>query len=135
MAEEGREPAVPANIDNAQALFKQTTGNGSILVRLYVLGDSASAEKQWAAFAEALRNPPPDVLGGSAKMVDVASPQVGQLQKSYVTEKPDASGNLVWTDIYRQGKVVLLTQVLSSSSSDGMALRKTVAERALAQAK
>jgi hypothetical protein len=106
-----------------------------VQLRAYVFLEEATAAKQWSAYAEAFRNPPPDVLGTASKNVDAASPPLGQLQKSYVTDKPDGSGNLVWTDIYRQGKVVLLVQVLDSAKGDGMAIRKAVAERVLAKAK
>ena len=116
-------------------LYQKQGGAQSVQLRIYVFPETANAEKQWSAYAEAFRNPPPDVLGTASKNVDAASPPLGQLQKSYVTDKPDGAGNLVWTDIYRQGRVVLLVQVLDTARGDGMTIRKPVAERILGKAK
>lgn len=134
LTQQGKEPAIIGDVDSALALYQKQGSPKSVQVRVYVFPDAGNAEKQWAAYAEAFRNPPPDVLGTSAKNVDATSPQVAQLRKSYVTAKPDGSGNNVWTDIYRQGRVVALVQVLDSASGDGMAVRKPVAERIFARA-
>jgi len=134
LVQQGKEPAALVGLDSALALY-QKQGSAQLQLRIYVFPDETTAERQWSAYAEAFRNPPPDVLGTASKNVDATSPTLGQLQKSYVTDKPDGSGNLVWTDIYRQGKVVVLVQVLDSAKVDGMAIRKPVAERVLTKAK
>lgn len=132
LTQQGKEPAIIGDVDSALALYLKQGTAKSVQVRVYIFPSEGSAEKQWAAYAEAFRNPPPDVLGTASKNVDTASPQVGQLQKSYVTGKPDGAGNNVWTDIFRKGRVVALVQVLDSASGDGMAVRKPVAERIFA---
>ncbi len=132
LTQQGKEPAILGDVDSALALYQKQGSAKSVQVRVYVFPNAGSAEKQWAAYAEAFRNPPPDVLGASAKNVDTESPQVAQLRKSYVTAKPDGSGNNVWTDIYRQDRVVALVQVLDSAGGDSMAVRRPVAERIFA---
>lgn len=114
-------------------LYQTPGGSQSVQLRVYVFPEAANAERQWSAYAEAFRNPPPDVLGTASKNIDTISPPLGQLRKSYVTDKPDGAGNLVWTDIYRQGRVVVLVQVLDTARGDGMAIRKPLAERILAR--
>lgn len=133
LTQQGKEPAAIGDLDSALAMYQKSGTTKSIQVRVYVFPNDAAAEKQWSAYAEAFRNPPPDVLGTASKNVDAASPPVGQLQKSYVTAKPDAGGNNVWTDIYRKGRAVALIQVLDSASGDGMSVRKPVAERIFAK--
>ncbi len=135
LAQQGKEPAAIGGLDSALVLFQKEGAAQSVQMRVYVFPDDATAAKQWSAYAEAFRNPPPDVLGTASKNIDAVSPPLGQLQKSYVTDKPDGSGNLVWTDIYRQGRVVLLVQVLDNARTDAMSIRKPVADRVLAKAK
>ena len=135
LAEQGKEPVAASGLDSALALYKKQGSAQSVQLRVYVFSEDANAEKQWSAYAEAFRNPSADVLGTTSKNVDAVALPLGQLQKSYVTDKPDGAGNLVWTDIYRKGKVVLLVQVLDAAKSDGTAIRKPVAERVLSKVK
>ena len=113
----------PANMDCLQRLaglyFQQ--------------GLTIEAKAQYTAFAEALRNPPPEFVGVNAKFVDTMSPEVGEDRKSYMTEKPDTGGASVWADVYLKGRTVLLVQVVDVSE-DGQPLRTQAAERALSSA-
>jgi hypothetical protein len=133
MTESGRDPAELAGMQSALALYKGTDPKEQVQVRIYVLPSADLAKAQYTAFAEALRNPPPEFVGVNAKFVDTMSPEVGEDRKSYMTEKPDTGGASVWADVYLKGRTVLLVQVVDVSE-DGQPLRTQAAERALSSA-
>ena len=55
---------------------------------------------------------------------------LGDESRAFVTAEADEKGNRVWTDIYRSGKVVLITQVLSAGDS-AEDLREAIARKVI----
>lgn len=135
IAQQGRDPAAPPAIDSTQVIYTRQGSRASVQVRIYVIGTADLAHQQYTAFAESFRNPPSEVLGVPSKNVDTPSPRIGDEQKSYVTDKPDGQGNSVWTDIYRAGRVVFLTQVLDSATVDQLPTREAIARRIASKVK
>ncbi len=132
MTESGPDPAKPA-FESAVALYKGQEPQQQVQVRIYVLPTAAAANTQFNAFAEALRTPPKEFLGVEAKFVDAASPQIGEVRKSYRTEAPDSRGYTAYSDVYRKGRTVVLTQVVDKTA-DGAPLREQAGTRAMDKA-
>ena len=129
LVQQGRDPAAIGSADVYRALWQkgQTSPKGA-LAAIYVFADANTATQQFTILADALRNPPPDYLGGAKATFDPApSPKVGDQQRSYATKDPDGQGNRAWTDIYRVGRVVAIIQLLDSAQSDQVQLRTTLA--------
>lgn len=103
------------------------------MIIAYVAQDEAFATKQFESMVEAFRNPPPSVFGAQAAVVDAPSPQVGDARHTYRTRDADSRGNMVWTDILRRGRLVVVVQFLGSASEDSLALRTSLAQRALGE--
>jgi hypothetical protein len=120
-------------MESALALYKGADPKEQVQVRIYVLPSTDLARAQYTAFAEALRNPPPEFVGVKAKFVDTSSPELGDERKSYQTETADSGGYSAWSDVYLKGRTVLLVQVVDTSE-DGQPLRTQAAERALSGA-
>lgn len=132
VTESGPDPGNPT-FDSAVAIYKGKDAQQEVQVRIFVLPTEAAANTQFNAFAEALRNPPKEFLGVETKFVDAASPQVGDARKSYRTEAADSRGYSAYTDVYRKGRTVLLTQVVDKAA-EGAPLRERVATLAMAKA-
>ncbi|MGE5595298.1 MAG: hypothetical protein ACM3S1_04605 [Hyphomicrobiales bacterium] len=98
------------------------------IVDINVLSDEEIAKKVFETSAAALKNPPADFVGGAQGWDDTESPKVGDSQKSYVTTNSDSGGNRAWSDVYRIGRVVVITQLLDSATSDQLQTRQALAE-------
>ncbi|MEX0784645.1 MAG: hypothetical protein WD557_18575 [Dehalococcoidia bacterium] len=134
MTASGRDPAELAGMQSALALYNDASNpKEQVQLRVYVMPSPQLARAQFDAFAEALRNPPPEFVGVEAKFVDAASPQLGESRKSYMTESPDSGGYSAWSDVYLKGRTVVLVQVVDVSE-DGQPTRTQAAERALSEA-
>jgi hypothetical protein len=132
LTESGPDPGNPS-FDSAVALYKGKEPQQQVQVRIYVLPTEAAANTQFNAFAEALRNPPKEFLGVDAKFVDTASPQIGDVRKSYKTQAPDSRGYTAFSDVYRKGRTVVLTQVVDKTA-EGAPVREQVGTRAMEKA-
>lgn len=104
-------------------------------VDITVMPSEADATRQWETLSQALRNPPPDLFGGSSTQKDAPATNVGDQSKAYVTTKPDTNGTLVWTDVYRFGRVVTVVQVLSRNEPEALKARTVIAEKIRDRAK
>ncbi len=131
--EEGPEPGVPAPVVSAAAIYRSEDLLKQVQVRTRVMPDEDAARQEFGVLSEALRNPPKEFLGIEAKFVDTASPQIADERKSYKTEAADGRGYSAWTDLYRQGRTVIILQVVDNTS-DGLPLRQQVGERAVGAA-
>ena len=100
-----------------------------------VLKDAAAATAEWGTLSQALRNPPPDLFGGSSSQKDAPAMSIGDQSKAYITAKPDSSGTQVWTDVYRFGRAVAIVQVLSRDESAAQKARLAIAEKIRDKAK
>lgn len=126
--ESGRpEGASPAQ-DVHFALF---SGEGAIAaVRLETsrLATRDEASAQFSAFAEALRNPPPDLFGPNASQSDGVPVYQADQSRSYVTTAPDGEGNLVYTDIHRFDRAIAIIYLIASDEDEAATLREQLAD-------
>lgn len=126
--EEGRDPLTPPELDTYRALYQSSEGLAATVI-VYVQESEEAAEEQYATLARALENPPPEFFGSEANQVETDRLEIGDESRAFVTEDPDDRGNRVWTDVYRSGKVILITQVLSTE--DAAELRETIAKKVI----
>ncbi len=132
-----RDPAAQPGQDVRRALYeKASPPRMAVRVDIAVLPTDALATTQFGSQSEALKNPPPDLFGGTSTPRD-STPiaGVGDQSRSFVTSKPDAQSNLVYTDLYRAGRVVFIVQVLMPSAENAAATRTAVAQAVLAKVK
>jgi len=126
--EELRAPLQAPGQDNYRAAYRHQETNGMAVVDINVVGDEAMAKSVFKTSAEALKNPPPDFVAGAKGWQSTGSPDIGDERQAYVTTNVDPQGNKAWSDIYRFGRVVVITQVLAPGDNDQLGLRKQVAE-------
>lgn len=133
--QQARDTAVPAGIDSALAIYqKQAFPGRALQVRVYLYPDVNGAKQQFKTVAEAFRNPPPEVFGTATRNLDYGAVSVGDEQKAYITEQTDRLGNKGWTDIVRQGRAVIITQLLGPAAEDQRAVRQAVVTRIVQRA-
>lgn len=116
------------------AIFAATGPVSSIRVEASLLPSSDEAASRFEAIAEALRNPPPDLFGQGTSQAAAEPVYDTDGERSYVTSRPDAQGNLVYSDAYRMGRAVVIVYTLGSDGEAVRAARKLVAERIDARA-
>ncbi len=127
--EEGRDELADPALDTYKALYQSSDGRAAIVL-VYVENSVEEAQGHYATLATALENPPPEFFGGDAEQAAADALGLGDESRAFVTATPDKLGNLVWTDIYRSGKVVLITQVLAAGDS-AADLRTTIADKVI----
>ena len=136
MGQSERDPAAQAGQDAHRALFQQTAApQMGARVDVTVLKDHATATNQWETLSQALRNPPPDLFGGSSSQKDAPATNIGDQSKAYIPAKPDTNGTQVWTDVYRFGRSVVIVQVLSRNEVEAQKARIAIAEKIRERAK
>ncbi len=86
------------------------------------------ATTQFNTIADALRNPPPDLFGPGTTQADGAPVYQAGQSRSYVTSKPDAQGNLVYTDAHRFERAVVILYVISNDPAEAALLREQLAD-------
>lgn len=118
--------AKAAGQDSFGAIY---TGKYSVQVRITVVGDEDSARAQFDNLAVALRNPPAEFVGTGVAQSDNPAVIPGEISKGYVTAKPDGNGRLVWTDVSRFGRAIVIVQVLGKDNGDVVDLRTAIQER------
>lgn len=134
--EEGRDPYASPAQDTYRALYASTDGSArAAVVVLYVQSDVAEAEAGYAQLAKALENPPAEFFGADADQAEAEALSLGDERRAFVTAQADSQGNRVWTDVYRLGRVVAITQVLSPEDADHAFLRQAIAEAILRKVK
>lgn len=121
---------IPTTSGDAVAVQYASQGAGitGIRIDLTVLSTSEQAKSSLAAAASAIPNPPPgtDIPGPNTAS---ARPGPGDEGQSFVTVRPDQNGTLVWTDLYRFGRVFAIVYSQGKDVPNAMATRKAVAER------
>lgn len=125
------EPFGTSQWEGHRTLYRRQGSNEQLMVIAYVAGEAKFAAEQFEKLAAALRNPPAGEFGAQAVMVDEAAPAVGEERRGYRARDPDSQGNTVWTDIYRQGAVVVIVQYLGPASGDSLPVRTAAATRAM----
>ena len=127
--EEGRDQFAAPGLDTYRALYQSADGRAAIVL-IYVEESEVRALDQYAVLSVALENPPPEFFGGEAAQDEAVALAIGDESRAFVTAEADEKGNRVWTDIYRSGKVVLITQVLSAGDS-AEDLREAIARKVI----
>lgn len=131
----GKLPSLTPGQDAYLAIFAGSKPSvSSVRVELNLLQSADAASTQFAAIADALRNPPPDLFGPGTTQADGTPVYDTDGERSYVTSRPDAQGNLVYTDAYRMGRVIAIVYTLGSDAEAAKAVRRLVAERIDARA-
>lgn len=130
IAQEGPDPVAPDDAGIYRALYADPADDGRAIVTvIYVKDDEDAAVVEYHSLSRALENPPPDFFGADAEQAETEPIAVGDEQTAFVTADADSRGRRVWTDVYRSGRTVLITQVLGSDDEDQAATRTLVAER------
>jgi hypothetical protein len=112
------------------ALFENPGGKvGSVRLEVALAANTNVAATQFNALAEALKNPPPGLFGGEAKQVDGTSVYQADQSRSFKTDKPDKEGTLVFSDIHRFGRAVVIMYTIGPAGAETEAVRKQVAEQ------
>jgi hypothetical protein len=114
--------------DGHRALYQKGTTNEAALVYVLLLKDDAAAQGDFPVRSAALKNPPPDFVGGAATYSDATPPNVGDERRGYVTASADSQGFKVWNDIYRFGRVVAIVQVLGPGTNEQLPAREAIAK-------
>lgn len=105
-----------------------------LTIYVYLYDELPVAQTTYGTLRNALKNPPPGSLGSqTAKQEDTTGPEMGDERHSYRVTEPDGSGNRIWSDIYRFGRVVYLIQVLDRDVDEQMELRTELVSRAAAR--
>lgn len=111
--------------------FEAADGSGKAAIHVYTHSEQAMAEDTYVKVRDAWQTPPPGSLGArDVTNVETDGPSLGDESHSYRTDRPDGSGNRIWTDVYRFGRVVAVVQVLDADVEDAqMELRTELASR------
>ncbi|OAI40443.1 hypothetical protein AYO38_01090 [bacterium SCGC AG-212-C10] len=129
-----RDPAAPVGQDVYRARFSNPAG-GQVLIVLYYFPDEGTAAAQFTSLSEALKNPPPNFVGGNAQFNASQPPALGEQQKGYITAQSDSKGNRVWSDVYRFQKYVAVVQYLDKGQGDQLEGRAAIASAIQSKAK
>lgn len=100
----------------------------SLRLEVTIAPTADGATAQFAALADALKNPPPDLFGGNTVQVAGTAVYQADQSRSYKTDKPDKEGTLVFSDIHRFGRAIVIMYAIGPAGADTEAVRKQVAE-------
>ena len=123
-------------VDVAFTIYELATGaktQGRIEVRVYPTAEIAGGD--YTAQAAGWKTPPPGLFGADLGNADSAPVSGFTDAKAYTAGKPDAKGNRVFTDVYRQGRVIAVTHVLAPDAAGAQGLRQLLADDVKARAK
>jgi hypothetical protein len=135
VVEEGPDPFARPDQDMYRALYADPEDqNRAVVAVIYLEEDEEMARNEFAALSRALENPPPDFFGGEATQIGADPLNLGDERAAFVTAEGDQFGRRVWTDIYRSGRLVLITQVMGMWDVDQSPTRSLVAERVIDEA-
>lgn len=134
---QGKPPASTNFQDVALAQYEKRDAPAmNARVEISVLPDVATATKQFGILSDALRNPPPGLFGGpDTVQKDAPRSGPGDEGRSYVTDKPDGQGNLVYSDSYRFGRTFAIVYLVSGDEAQALTARKAIAEHIEANTK
>ncbi len=127
---------IPTTSGDAVAVQYASQGKAiaGIRIDLTVLPTADQARTSMNAAAGAIPNPPPgtDIPGPNTA---ATRPGPGDDGQSFVTQRADQNGTLVWTDLYRFGRVFAIVYSQGKDAPDAIAIRKAVGERIAAKVK
>mgnify|MGYP005850226987 CR=1 FL=1 len=145
MVESGRDPFAPSDLDMARALYLNPNPyEQSVIVIVYVQHDAETAGGQFKQLVDAYANMPigallADPLSAGdpqgqppANRTIEGGPTAGDERAWFRTQRADSQGTHVWSDVYRQGQVAIVIQVLSRDEARAAEVRGEVIESVLA---
>ena len=106
----------------------------SLRLDIALANDVTAAQNQFSSFGEALRNPPPGLFPAGVKQTDGTSVFQADQSRSYQTDRPDNQGGIVYTDLHRFGRAVVIMYTIGKPGEESEAVRKQVAELLAAKA-
>jgi hypothetical protein len=106
----------------------------SIRLDMTLAASADAATAQFPSLADALAHPPPGLFGGDAAQVAGTAVFQGDQSRSYHTDKPDQNGLLVYSDIHRFGRAIVIMYTIGPAGSDTDNVRKQVAQMISAKA-
>jgi hypothetical protein len=116
-------------------LFENPSGTvPSLRLEIALAQTAEAAQAQFVALADALRNPPPGLFGPDAKQTDGAAVYQADQSRSYKTDKPDNEGTVVFSDIHRMGRAVVIMYIIGQPGAETEKVRQEVAEMLAARA-
>jgi hypothetical protein len=118
----------PGGLDIAFSVYEKVTEpriGARAEVRVYTT--ESAAVQDYPTQALGWRNPPPQVFG--ADLGNMTSPPLQGLAEAtaYRASNTDPSGNRIWTDIFRVGRVVVVSHVLAKNEDDAGPVREALA--------
>ncbi|MFQ5381829.1 MAG: hypothetical protein ACE5EF_09435 [Dehalococcoidia bacterium] len=124
-----REPATvipgPAGFAIAFAVYDGPSGSARAEIRAYP--SEADARADFPKQVEGWKTPPTgQVFPFDPKNVDSEPLRGPEESYAYISSRGDSSGNQVWTDIYRQGRVVVVAHTLSGDADAASAIREAM---------
>ncbi len=135
VVDEGELPVKGAEVDSYRWLYADAEDpSRQVLTVVWIEESEEMAEVQFGLRQEMLRNPSAEFFGyGSTpgEVTEAPALDIGESHVSYVTAKADRQGNMIWTDMYKSGRVVFLVQVLGQYDVEQTPTRTLVAERIL----
>jgi len=112
--------------------FSEYSGTGIVAraeVRVYESEQQAATD--FSMQAAGWKNPPAKLFGGDPGNEDSA-PLVGLVDAAaYLSTLADAQGNQIWTDVYRVGRVIVISHVLGRAGERVNEVRFELAESVL----
>jgi hypothetical protein len=129
------DPTFP-NTDTSKVVFYQNpTGKvKSIRLDMTLAASADAATAQFPSMADARAHPPPGLCVGDAALVAGTAVFQGDQSRSYHTDKPDQNGLLVYSDIQRFGRAIVIMYTIGPAGSDTDNVRKQVAQMISAKA-
>lgn len=135
LMQEGRDPYLPEDSDTWRTIYADgQNATRGVLTAVYVEPNEDRAVETFHVLRAALEHPPAVFFGGDAVQLESEALGIGDESAAWVTEQPDRNGRVIWTDLHRTGRTVLLTQVLESYDGDHSDFRRLVADRVFSKA-
>ena len=132
---EAESPGVLETPTSKVVLFENASGAVKALrLEVALSANTNVATAQFNALSEALKNTPPDLFGGSTRQVDGTAVHQADQSRSFQTDAPDAEGTLVFSDIHRFGRAIVIMYTIGPKGAETDAVRKQVAEMLSARA-
>ena len=128
-------PGLAETATTKVALYENASGPvKSVRFEIGIAASSDAATQQFNAFAGALKNPPPGMFGGDTKQLDNTPAFQADQSKSYKTDKPDQQGGVVFTDLHRFGRAVVIVYSIGPDNAETVEVRKALGEKMAAEA-
>jgi hypothetical protein len=128
-------PGINQGDSSKIALYENPAGAvKSVRFEIAVAPNTNVAQAQFTALADALKNPPPGLFGADTNQIPGTAVFQGDQSRSYKTDKPDKEGTIVFSDIHRFGRAIVIMYSIGSEGAEAESVRKALAEQMAARA-